>query len=335
MSVKRSAFDSLLLCLLVTISCDNRSVDPDLMNVKFRSEMRSFVRRIAETARITDPDFLVVPQNGQELITRNGEPDGPLMDDYVSVIDGAGREDLFYGYLADNLPTPVNETAYMVAFCDVCEQNGVEVLTTDYCSTHTRMDDSYAQNESRGYISFSAPRRDLDVIPDYPSGPFHVNNNEVSTLQDARNFIYLIDPGQFTAKTDFLISLSDTDYDLLIIDLFFGADVLTSDDVAGLKTKKNGGGRLVLCYLSIGEAEDYRYYWQAGWSSNPPDWLGEENPDWEGNYKVRYWSDPWQNIVCGDSTSYLQRVLEAGFDGVYLDLIDAFEYFEELTNGSD
>ena len=28
-----------------------------------------------------------------------------------------------------------------------------------------------------------------------------------------------------------------------------------------LKIKDNGGKRIVIAYLSIGEAEDYRYYW--------------------------------------------------------------------------
>ena len=52
------------------------------------------------------------------------------------------------------------------------------------------------------------------------------------------------------------------------------------------------------------------------------------SPDWEGNYKVRYWEEDWQAIIYGDADSYLQKILDAGFDGVYLDIIDAFEYFE-------
>jgi cysteinyl-tRNA synthetase len=85
----------------------------------------------------------------------------------------------------------------------------------------------------------------------------------------------------------------------------------------------------VFCYLSIGEAEDYRYYWQPDWNNNKPDWLGAENPDWAGNYKVKYWHKSWQDIIYGNNHSYLQKILDAGFNGVYLDIIDAFEYFEE------
>ena len=80
--------------------------------------------------------------------------------------------------------------------------------------------------------------------------------------------------------------------------------------------------------MSIGEAEDYRYYWQTDWTSTKPDWIEAENPDWEGNYKVKYWETEWQNIIYGDSDSYLDKIISVGFNGVYLDIIDAFEYFE-------
>jgi cysteinyl-tRNA synthetase len=33
---------------------------------------------------------------------------------------------------------------------------------------------------------------------------------------------------------------------------------------------------------------------------------------WHGNYKIRYWDKNWQNIIYG----YLERLLNAGFDGV-------------------
>ena len=37
----------------------------------------------------------------------------------------------------------------------------------------------------------------------------------------------------------------------------------------------------------------------------------------------------WQNIIYGNESSYLTKISDAGFDGVYLDIIDAFEYYEK------
>ena len=83
---------------------------------------------------------------------------------------------------------------------------------------------------------------------------------------------------------------------------------------------------LVLAYMSIGEAETYRWYWDKAWDFKKPYWMDKENPNWGSNYKVRYWDQEWQGLII----QYLDRIIDAGFDGVYLDIIDAFEYWETL-----
>ncbi len=80
--------------------------------------------------------------------------------------------------------------------------------------------------------------------------------------------------------------------------------------------------------MSIGEAEDYRWYWRDEWKKDSPSWLEEENPSWRGNFKVRYWEADWRAILFGSSDSYLDHILASSFDGAYLDIIDGFEYFE-------
>ncbi len=84
-------------------------------------------------------------------------------------------------------------------------------------------------------------------------------------------------------------------------------------------------GKTILAYLSIGEAEDYRDYWQNDWQSKHPDFIAEENPEWPGNYKVKYWDPEWQRIVL----DRVRRIAELGYDGAYLDIIDAYEYWQE------
>ena len=100
------------------------------------------------------------------------------------------------------------------------------------------------------------------------------------------------------------------------------------DDIARLKQKANGEKRLVVSYLSIGEAGNYRYYWQKNWNTVKPTWMDTENPDWEGNFKVKYWEQEWQDIIFGNENSYLDKIINAKFDGTYLDILDAYEHFE-------
>ena len=40
--------------------------------------------------------------------------------------------------------------------------------------------------------------------------------------------------------------------------------------------------------------------------------------------KVRYWEEDWQRIVFAGEDSYLNRIIDAGLDGVYLDIINAY-----------
>ena len=295
----------------------------------YRQEMRDFVQMISAYAKARNPDFIVIPQNGEELLTQDGSSAGVLAMPYLEAIDGVGREDLFYGYEEDNAPTPDSEREYMAGFLDLAEENAIQVLTIDYCWDKASVDYSYQQNNARGYIAFAANRRELDAIPPYPVSPYNVNSDDIYSLDEAKNFLYLINPGEFSQREAFLKAVRGTNYDLVIIDLFFGDTALTRSEIDSLKVKENGGIRLVICYMSIGEAEDYRYYWQEGWKATPPTWLAEENPEWHGNYKVRYWDPEWQRIIVEDADSYLEKILAAGFNGVYLDLVDAFEYFEE------
>lgn len=96
-------------------------------------------------------------------------------------------------------------------------------------------------------------------------------------------------------------------------------------DAADIGQMKGDTDKLVVSYLSIGEAETYRDYWDPAWQNTPPGWLAEENPEWEGNIKVAYWDPAWQAIVF----DMVDALVDAGFDGLYLDIVDAFWYWED------
>lgn len=315
------------ICILLG-GCGDVSGSGPSGGIDYREEMRDFVEAISSWAKGREPGFMVIPQNGHELLTETGQGTGSPCIGYIGAIDGAGQEELFYGYDGDNLPTPVSVTNYLLEFLQIAESHGVEVLVTDYCWDQARVDSSYIMNEVEGFVSFAADHRELDNIPVYPDQPWNAGSSDISSLYDVANFLYILDPSQFGSRAAYLDALESTDYDLLILDLFYDDIALTAGEVADLGQKQSGGERIVICYMSIGQAEDYRYYWSESWTSDPPSWLGGEDPDWPGNYFVEYWNSDWQTLIFGDEGSYLDRILDAGFDGVYLDRIDAFEYFE-------
>lgn len=148
------------------------------------------------------------------------------------------------------------------------------------------------------------------------------------TLASVNDFLYQLQAMDLSA-------MGATAYDLVVMDYAADGDEATEFTAAEIAALKHspGGEKLVLAYLSIGEAETYRFYWEAAWDADldgvpdpgAPAWLDIEDPDWEGNYKVRYWDPAWQTIIL----SYTDRLLDAGFDGAYLDIIDAYEYYAE------
>lgn len=96
---------------------------------------------------------------------------------------------------------------------------------------------------------------------------------------------------------------------------------------AQLDAMRGSNDKLIVSYLSIGEAEDYRPYWQSSWNRTPPSWLSASNPEWPDNYKVKYWDKAWQNIMF----KYVDDIVRSGFNGLYLDIVDAFYYWESVA----
>ncbi|MBN2584407.1 MAG: endo alpha-1,4 polygalactosaminidase [Planctomycetes bacterium] len=135
------------------------------------------------------------------------------------------------------------------------------------------------------------------------------------------------------SRAEAVKKLQECGRDLIVLDASYsgGKDgAWTRDEVDAIRSGKLG--RKVVAYLSIGEAEDYRSYWQSSWDADrdgkpdpaAPKFLGPENPEWKGNYRVRYWDKAWQALIL----ETLDRIVARGFDGVYLDIVDAFETYE-------
>lgn len=317
------------ILLLNILSCDRQEDIVPPPDNDFRQAMREFVIGISAYSKGIHPGFVIIPQNGIELVSSNGQEDGSPHTAYLDAIDGNGQEDLFYGYSKDDKATPKADNEYLISFLDISKLAGQTILVTDYCSTHSKVNDSYVSNSANGYVSFAADRRDLNDIPEYPHPISFENNNVISSLSEVRNFLFLINPDQFISKADFINAVTATNYDLIVMDLFFqDGNAFAPAEIDQLQSKANGGKRMVVAYMSIGEAEDYRYYWLPEWNAHKPSWMNAENPDWAGNFKVQYWNPEWQSIIFGNDDSYVHKIIDAGFDGVYLDIIDAFEYYE-------
>ncbi|MFX1452834.1 MAG: MJ1477/TM1410 family putative glycoside hydrolase, partial [Promethearchaeota archaeon] len=143
----------------------------------------------------------------------------------------------------------------------------------------------------------------------------------------------IIDDWAYLLQNINMDEINNSKYDLIVID--YSSDgceegEFSSENVSYMKSIGNTK-KFLISYLSIGEAEDYRFYWNSSWTVGNPIWLDAENPDWPGNYKVKYWYVGWQNIIF----EYLDRIILAGFDGIYMDIIDAYDYYNSTIPHAD
>lgn len=145
------------------------------------------------------------------------------------------------------------------------------------------------------------------------------------------SFAYILQADAFAKTTTLAVErLAACGRDWIVLDAQFSSDTpWTRTDLDAIR--RGLPGRKVIAYISIGEAEDYRPYWRKEWgrkgklTAAAPAWLGAENPEWKGNYRVRYWNAEWQAIILAAVDAAMAR----GFDGVYLDIVDGFETFEQ------
>lgn len=131
-------------------------------------------------------------------------------------------------------------------------------------------------------------------------------------------------------------ALAALPFDLLVTDFSRDgslANAFTANDVSAMKA-----GKVAASYLSIGEASDFRSFWNAAWTvdgtaagaltASAPSWLGPTNPDWPESRKVRYWDPGWQTLIFNDAkTGWLDKIVAQGFDAAYLDIVDAYYFW--------
>ncbi len=295
----------------------------------YREAMRQWVMNISRETRKVDSNFIIIPQNSSPLLTMSGRTDGQPAGAFIAAIDGLGQESLCFGTGGYGIPRSEKSREEIAERLGLAREYSLSVLSIDYCSRAGQMVFAAQYNLENGFLGFFAPNFELTQIPDMTA---QSNSRDIMRLSEAENFLVLLNPAQYTDKQDYIRALSQTDYDVLVIDADFdGKTVLTYADINQLKNKASGGTRLVIAYLSIGEAEEYRSYWQESWNENPPEWLLHENRRWDGNYIVKYWHPDWQEIVLYSEDSEIHKILSAGFDGVYLDIVDGYEYFEDLA----
>lgn len=294
----------------------------------YDTAMVDLLGELHDYARKQNPHFQSLANGGSSLFLEMDGNTAENVSKMLKSVDGQLVESVYYGFdMKDGSKTPPSETRLFQQTLDAAKAGGLPVFVLDYVKNEKQAADVEQKSIARGYIPLATPYRGLDNIPSYPITC--ANENNITCLADVKNYMIVLNPDKFSSVEDFLSSLQNTNYDMLIIDLYAGDHQLTRAEVQKLQYKKNGARRLVIAYMSVGEAEVYRHYWQADWNDNPPSWLDEPNEDWQDNYRVKYWRSEWKHLLYGNPNAYLDQILSSGFDGAFLDVVDVYQYYQD------
>ncbi len=120
--------------------------------------MVRFVTNLAERARRTRPGFLVVPQNGEQLLAEPG---------YLAAIDAVAKEDLLYGDEADNRRNPIDTVSRGMRWLSPAVNRGLPVLVVEYLADAALVDSVRADIQGRGFVPYFGVRAlDRLVLPE-------------------------------------------------------------------------------------------------------------------------------------------------------------------------
>ncbi len=150
-------------------------------------------------------------------------------------------------------------------------------------------------------------------------------------LKAVRHFMYQLQDLDADGAVE---ALAASSYDMLVVEPGHNFSEYPYDTAAlvrALGNKPDDTARVLLAYIDVGQAEDYRAYWQTDWRaptatrSGHPDFLVTVDPDgWSGNYPVAYWDARWQALWLGE-TGIVAELAAYGFDGIYLDWVEAYD----------
>jgi len=152
-----------------------------------------------------------------------------------------------------------------------------------------------------------------------------LRGERIARLAAVDHWLYLID---VDLSADTVNEIADSAHDLVVLDFIpsesANEDYAMAAVVGQLQTAAHP--KLVLAYIDIGQAEEYRSYWREGWEIGDPEWIVSGDPDgWEGNYPVAYWWDEWREIWLDPTDGLIPAVVNVGFDGIYLDWVEAYD----------
>jgi len=209
---------------------------------------------------------------------------------------------------------------------DAMRDNDRTVLSIETCATQAEADAALAAADRDHVLSFAAA--DDSKLDRLPTGHVRYENSKpVTDIAATRNWLAMVRGDRFGTRSEWVTALTKVNFDAILIDVVHrGSDPLVKADIAAVKFKALGAPRLALADLPIGKAYDWRWYWQKGWEAGNPPYLFAPIAEEPGSFVADLGDPAWKEIL----GKYLKGIMDLGFDGVVLDDLDTYLWFEDL-----
>jgi len=171
--------------------------------------------------------------------------------------------------------------------------------------------------------------RDFKTPAEFPKeeNPVVISRKVTPTVMDApKSWAYYI-------NNPIIAAIKTSDFDLIVTDTESRIP-FSRNDIINMKS----GGKKIFVYASLGDAENYRSYWNKEWNSKKPSWIGKEHELWKGNFNVTELLHPeWKEIT----KKQLSKMMSLGFDGIVIsglsgkDVVSYLEFVHDFIKDRD
>ena len=176
-------------------------------------EMTRLASDLSTYAKTKSPSFQLVGNGAAGLLEVTKSQPEESTQQLVGALDGFLTESFFY---IDDDGTPEMQEPdmldYLEAMMEKPQTAGKAVWTLDYLADDEAIAMDQALGRARGYVSMTAASTALASIPDEGvMGDIPGENAaDIQSVRDARNFLILLNPGNFESRTMLSSSTSTT-----------------------------------------------------------------------------------------------------------------------------
>lgn len=282
--------------------------------VDYKGEMRNLIYEIRERA---GDEKIIIANGGIEIYY----DDNKINEKFLNTVNGILVESTIYGFGGYNKKTPKDQQDIFFNLLSPLKKKDKEIILLEYVDSEKgkkEVKNILKETKFKGETPLSISLNSI-YSPTRESG-----GKNIKGIKDSNNMLILLNYEKFSSSEELVRILSYSNFDFLIIDPFVGKEILTKEQVSKIKTRPDGTQRKVIAYMSLGEAETYRDYWDSKWGVGNPKWLIEENKNWANNYIVEFWNSDWKEII----KNMQLKISNSNFDGYFLDTIDSYQKFE-------